>query len=160
MDMEVQARSRIEEDKPNLQYALATEADLLPIPARELLWKGDILPFWMNRKAEMDGWTGIERGLPTEVNSAKLTALLREGVFLWKACVALLSAASFAARRCTASLVADPVVAERSPGAVSVGKAGSAMARGAAERAQLGRWLQEECPGATSTTSVRPEAFD
>ncbi len=70
--------------KPNLQYALATEADLLSIPARELLWKGDILPFWMNRKAEMDGWTGIERGLPTEVNSAKLTALLREEFFYGK----------------------------------------------------------------------------
>lgn len=68
-------------NKPNLQYALATEADLLPIPARELLWKGDILPFWMNRKAEVDGWTGIERGLPTEVNSAKLAALLREEFF-------------------------------------------------------------------------------
>ncbi|MGA2249020.1 hypothetical protein [Terracidiphilus sp.] len=68
-------------NKPILQYALATEADLLPIPARELLWKGDILPFWMNRKAEMDGWTGIERGLPTEVNSAKLVALLREEFF-------------------------------------------------------------------------------
>ena len=67
--------------KPNLQYNLATEADLLPIPARELLWKGDILPFWMNRKAELDGWTGIERGLPTEVNSAKLAALLREEFF-------------------------------------------------------------------------------
>jgi hypothetical protein len=67
--------------KPFLQYALATEADLLPIPARELLWKGDVLPFWMNRKAEIDGWTGIERGLPTEVNSAKLTALLREEFF-------------------------------------------------------------------------------
>jgi hypothetical protein len=67
--------------KPNLQYSLATEADLLPIPARELLWKGDILPFWMNRNAELDGWTGIERGLPTEVNSAKLAALLREEFF-------------------------------------------------------------------------------
>lgn len=67
--------------KPNLQYSLATEADLLPIPARELLWKGDILPFWMNRRAEIDGWTGIERGLPTEVNSAKLAALLREEFF-------------------------------------------------------------------------------
>ncbi len=67
--------------KPNLQYALATEADLLPIPARELVWKGDILPFWMNRKAEVDGWTGIDRGLPTKVNSAKLAGLLREEFF-------------------------------------------------------------------------------
>jgi hypothetical protein len=67
--------------KPNLQYTLATEDDLLPIPARELLWKGDILPFWMNRKAEVDGWTGIHRGLPTEVNSAKLAALLRPEFF-------------------------------------------------------------------------------
>ncbi len=65
-------------NKPNLQYALATEDDLLPIPARELFWKGDILPFWMNRKAEADGWTGIDRGLPTEVNSAKLAVLLRQ----------------------------------------------------------------------------------
>jgi hypothetical protein len=67
--------------KPNLQYALATEDDLLPIPARELLWKGDILPFWMNRKAEGDGWTDIDRGLPMEVNSAKLVALLRQEFF-------------------------------------------------------------------------------
>jgi hypothetical protein len=67
--------------KPDLQYALATEDDLLSIPARELLWKGDILPFWMNRKAEVDGWTGINRGLPTEVNSAKLAALLRQEFF-------------------------------------------------------------------------------
>jgi hypothetical protein len=67
--------------KPNLQYTLATEDDLLPIPARELLWKGDILPFWMNRKAEVDGWTGIDRGLPTEVNSVKLAALLRQEFF-------------------------------------------------------------------------------
>ncbi len=67
--------------QPHLQYSLATEDDLFPIPARELLWKGDILPFWMNRKAELDGWTGIERGLPTEVNSAKLAGLLREEFF-------------------------------------------------------------------------------
>jgi hypothetical protein len=71
--------------KPNLQYALATEADLLPIPARELLWKGDILPFWMNRKAEEDGWTDIDRGLPMEVNSAKLAALLRQEFFYGEA---------------------------------------------------------------------------
>lgn len=71
-------------NKPNLQYTLATENDLLPIPARELLWKGDILPFWMNRKAEVDGWTGIDRGLPTEVNSAKLTMLLRQEFFYGK----------------------------------------------------------------------------
>ena len=70
--------------KPNLQYTLATEDDLLPIPARELLWKGDILPFWMNRKAEVDGWTGIDRGLPMEVNSAKLAALLRQEFFYGK----------------------------------------------------------------------------
>lgn len=67
--------------KPNLQYTLATEDDLLPIPVRELFWKGDILPFWMNRKAETNGWTGIERGLPTEVNSAKLAVLLRQEFF-------------------------------------------------------------------------------
>ena len=67
--------------RANLQYVLATEDDLLPIPARELLWKGDILPFWMNRKAEVDGWTGIDRGLPAEVNSAKLAALLRQEFF-------------------------------------------------------------------------------
>lgn len=67
--------------KLNLQYALATEADLLPIPARDLLWKGDILPFWMNRKAQVDGWTDIERGLPTQVNSAKLAGLLRQEYF-------------------------------------------------------------------------------
>jgi hypothetical protein len=67
--------------EPNLQYALATEDDLLPIPARELLWKGDILPFWVNREAEVEGWTGIERGLPAEVNSAKLAALLRQEFF-------------------------------------------------------------------------------
>jgi hypothetical protein len=65
-------------NKPNLQYALAAEDDLLPIPVRELFWKGDILPFWMNRKAEADGWTGIDRGLLTEVNSAKLAVLLRQ----------------------------------------------------------------------------------
>ncbi len=65
----------------HLQYSLATEDDLFPIPARELLWKGDNLPFWMNRKAELDGWTGVERGLPTEVNSAKLAGLLREEFF-------------------------------------------------------------------------------
>ena len=70
-----------EKSKQNLQYTLATEDDLFPIPARELLWKGDIVPFWMDRKAELDGWTGIERGLPTEVNSAKLAALLREEFF-------------------------------------------------------------------------------
>jgi hypothetical protein len=67
--------------EPNPQYALATEDDLLPIPARELLWKGDILPFWMNRRAELEGWTGIERGLPAEVNSAKLAVLLRQEFF-------------------------------------------------------------------------------
>ena len=65
----------------NLQYTLATEDDLFPIPARELLWQGDILPFWMNRRAEADGWTGIERGLPTEVNSAKMAVLLRQEFF-------------------------------------------------------------------------------
>jgi hypothetical protein len=72
---------KLKKSEPNLQYALATEDDLLPIPARELLWKGDILPFWMNRRAEVDGWTGIDRGLPTEVNSAKLAALRRQEFF-------------------------------------------------------------------------------
>ena len=72
---------KLKKSEPNLQYALATEDDLLPIPARELLWKGDILPFWMNRSAELEGWTGIERGLPAEVNSAKLAALLRQDFF-------------------------------------------------------------------------------
>jgi len=145
--------------KPNLQYALATEDDLLPIPARELLWKGDILPFWMNRKAEVDGWTGIERGLPAEVNAAKLAALLRQEFFYGEPVWHSFTACRYA-RRCLASLVSDPVVAERSPGAVSVGKAGSAMARAGAESAQLGRWLQEECPDATGTTSLCPEASD
>src|ERR1700722_11071995 len=82
------------------------------------------------------------------------------GIFLRRARVALLCTACRHARRCIASLVSDPVVAERSPGAVSVGKAGSAMARAGAESAQLGRWLQEECPDATGTTSLCPEAFD
>lgn len=54
---------------------------MLPIPARELLWKGDVLPFWMTRKAELEGWTGVEQGLSTEMNSAKLAVLLRDGFF-------------------------------------------------------------------------------
>jgi hypothetical protein len=66
---------------PKFQYELAHEEDVLPIPARELLWKGDVLPFWMTRKAELDGWVGVEQGLSTEMNSAKLTALLRDGFF-------------------------------------------------------------------------------
>ncbi|MGA8939614.1 MAG: hypothetical protein WB439_10650 [Acidobacteriaceae bacterium] len=66
---------------PKFQYELALEGDVLPIPARELLWKGDVLPFWMTRKAELDGWAGVEQGLSTEVNSAKLAALLRDGFF-------------------------------------------------------------------------------
>jgi hypothetical protein len=40
---------------PKFQYELADEGDVLPIPARELLWKGDVLQFWMTRKAELDG---------------------------------------------------------------------------------------------------------
>jgi|GEM_PF-2626646 len=63
------------------KYELAHEGDVLPIPARELLWKGDILSFWMTRKAELDGWAGVEQGLSTEMNSAKLAALLRDGFF-------------------------------------------------------------------------------
>jgi hypothetical protein len=63
------------------QYELAHEDDVLPIPARELLWKGDVLPFWMTRKAELEGWSGIEQGLSTEMNSAKLAVLLRDGFF-------------------------------------------------------------------------------
>ena len=77
----VKPAAGLKKSQPHLQYSLATEDDLFPIPARELLWKGDILPFWMNRKAELDGWTGVERGLPTEVNSAKLAGLLREEFF-------------------------------------------------------------------------------
>jgi hypothetical protein len=63
------------------QYELAHEDDVLPIPARELLWKGDVLPFWMTREAELEGWTGVEQGLSTEMNSAKLAVLLRDGFF-------------------------------------------------------------------------------
>ena len=66
---------------PKKQYAFATEQDLLPIPARQQLWKGDILPFWMTRKAETDGWKGIYRGPRIEVNSAQLAALLRQEFF-------------------------------------------------------------------------------
>jgi hypothetical protein len=66
---------------PKFQYELAHEEDVLPIPARELLWKGDVLPFWMTRKAELDGWAGVEQGLSTEMNSAKLATLLRDGFF-------------------------------------------------------------------------------
>jgi hypothetical protein len=63
------------------QYELAHEDDVLPIPARELLWKSDVLPFWMTRKAELEGWTGVEQGLSTQMNSGKLAALLRNGFF-------------------------------------------------------------------------------
>ncbi len=66
---------------PKFQYELAHEDDVLPIPAGELLWKGDVLPFWMTRKAELDGWAGVEQGLSTEMNSAKLANLLRDGFF-------------------------------------------------------------------------------
>jgi hypothetical protein len=66
---------------PKFQYELAHEDDVLPIPARELLWKGDVLPFWMTRKAELEGWSGIEQGLSTDMNSARLAALLRDGFF-------------------------------------------------------------------------------
>jgi hypothetical protein len=66
---------------PKFQYELAHEDDVLPIPARELLWKGDVLPFWMTRKAELDGWDGVEQGPSTELNSAKLATLLRDGFF-------------------------------------------------------------------------------
>jgi len=66
---------------PKFQYELAHEGDVLPIPARELLWKGDVLPFWMTRKAELDGWAGVEQGLSMEINSARLAALLRDGFF-------------------------------------------------------------------------------
>jgi hypothetical protein len=66
---------------PQLQYEMAHEGDVLPIPASELLWKGDVLPFWMTRKAELDGWAGIEQGLPTQMNSAMLAALLRQDFF-------------------------------------------------------------------------------
>ena len=66
---------------PKLQYELALEGDVLPIPASELLWKGDVLPFWMTRKAELDGWVGIEQGLPKQMNSAMLAALLRQDFF-------------------------------------------------------------------------------
>lgn len=67
--------------QPKLQYALAHEDDVLPIPSHDLLWKGDVLPFWMTRKAELDGWAGIEQGLSTQMNSAKLAELLRDGFF-------------------------------------------------------------------------------
>lgn len=66
---------------PKFQYELAHEGDVLPIPARKLLWKGDVLPFWMTRKAELDGWAGVEQELSTEVNSARLASLLRDGFF-------------------------------------------------------------------------------
>jgi hypothetical protein len=66
---------------PKFKYELAHEEDVLPIPARELLWKGDVLPFWMTRKAEADGWAGVEQGLTTEMHSARLAALLRDGFF-------------------------------------------------------------------------------
>jgi len=63
------------------QYELAHEGDVLPIPARELLWKGDVLPFWMTRKAELDGWAGVEQGLSTKMNSIRLATMLRDGFF-------------------------------------------------------------------------------
>lgn len=66
---------------PKKQYAFATEQDLFPIPPREQLWKGGILPFWMTRKAEADGWKGIYRGPRIEVNSAQLATLLRQDFF-------------------------------------------------------------------------------
>ena len=66
---------------PKKQYAFATEQDLFPIPARQLLWKGNVLPFWMTRQAELDGWKGIYQGPRVAVNSAQLAALLRQDFF-------------------------------------------------------------------------------
>ncbi len=66
---------------PKKQYAFATEQDLFPIPARQLLWKGNVLPFWMTRQAELDGWKGIYQGPRVAMNSAQLAALLRQDFF-------------------------------------------------------------------------------
>ena len=54
---------------------------MLPIPASELLWKGNVLPFRMTQEAELDGWVGIAQGFPKQMNSAMLAALLRQDFF-------------------------------------------------------------------------------
>jgi hypothetical protein len=63
------------------QYELATEDDLVPIPASDLLWKGDRLPFGMSQKAELEGWSAVVWLTPIHVNSAQLNGWLRHDFF-------------------------------------------------------------------------------
>ncbi len=66
---------------PQLDYALAKEDDVLPVPAMELLWKGDRLPFLMTRQAEVEGWSTIVFSPRSEMHSAQIEDLLRRDFF-------------------------------------------------------------------------------
>lgn len=66
---------------PKFQYELATEDDVVAVPARERLWSGDRLPFTMSRKAELDGWSAVVWRTPVTVGSAQLNGWLQHDFF-------------------------------------------------------------------------------
>ncbi len=76
-----QAKRGANKGLPKYLYALATEDDLVPVSARDMLWKGGRLSFLMSRKAELEGWSSVVWLVPVQVNSAQLADSLRHDFF-------------------------------------------------------------------------------
>lgn len=67
--------------KPKGKREFAQEQDLVALPATELLWQGDPLPFSLSGQAAAEGWLGVSKSMPSHVNSAQLQSILEEAFF-------------------------------------------------------------------------------
>jgi hypothetical protein len=69
-------------DKPEKdELELATEQDLLPLPAGKLIGALSPEPFRLSDEALAEGWTALRRDNPHEVKSALLADILQQQVF-------------------------------------------------------------------------------
>ena len=67
--------------KPKGKMEFAREQDLVALPATELLWQGDLLPFSLSGQAAAEGWLGVSKSMPSQVRSAQLESVLEEAFF-------------------------------------------------------------------------------
>jgi hypothetical protein len=70
-------KDKPEKDEPEL----ATEQDLLPLPAGKLIGALSPEPFRLSDEALAEGWTALRRDNPHEVKSALLADILQQQIF-------------------------------------------------------------------------------
>ena len=67
--------------EPRGELAFAADRDVVPKPLLDTVWNGHALPLRLSEEAAREGWTGLARGYPRQVDSAQLQAMLRQDYF-------------------------------------------------------------------------------